>query len=72
MRSADPAVERLKAERDKAKKDLQRIKKKNKTDKADKLDDAGGEDAPPPKDNTRSDRALFNINPQLHQENHPQ
>lgn len=72
VRSADPAVERLKAERDKAKKDLQRIKKKNKTDKADKLDDAGGEDAPPPKDNTRSDRALFNINPQLHQENHPQ
>jgi hypothetical protein len=72
VRSADPAVERLKAERDKAKKDLHRIKKKQKAENNDKLEDAGGEDAPPPKDNTRSDRALFNINPQLHQDHYPQ
>lgn len=68
---ANPQLQRLTMERDKLKKDLTRAKKKVK-ENTDNVQDDGGNEVPPPKDNTRSDRALFNINPQLHEDQHPQ
>jgi murein DD-endopeptidase MepM/ murein hydrolase activator NlpD len=69
----DRETERLRMERDKLKKQLRKAKKDTKEAKEDKKEGEGNEDeAPPPQDNTRSDRAIWNINPQLHKDEHPQ
>lgn len=69
--ATDPSIANIKTERDKLKKDVTRLKKKSReTDPKDEVTKM--DDSPPPKDNERSDRALFNINPQLHDDRHPQ
>jgi hypothetical protein len=68
----NPEVQRLRTEKNKLHKELKRAKKDIKKDTSNKHDDADEHHIEEPKDTTRSDRAIWNINPQLHDDKHPQ
>jgi hypothetical protein len=72
VQTGSPELQRLRAEREKLRKDLKKAKQDKKKDEDHDDKDPGEHKDEPVKDNTRSDRAVWNINPQLHKDEHPQ